>query len=573
MDAVNQKPASPDIAMNDGRRSQSSLLSFAGLAIVPLVLLLIVFFVLPVAGLLTGSFVVDESLSLAHYVHAVSQSVYRKVLWNTLTISFWVTLLAIVMAYPLAYLLARVRPALAKVLFLVVLLPFWTSALVRTTAWIVLLQRNGVLNSILTGSGIADEPIAFVYNFTGVLIGMTHVLMPFVVLPLYAAFRGLDTSLLQAAEGLGAGSIRIFQRIVFPLTAPGVIAGAIIVFMNAIGYYITPALMGGAGQTMIAQMISFNLLEQLNWGLAAALSVLLLGITLSIFFVFQRYFGLDRILTGGGGRPGESFTTTGARQGRRSLGGVFVGIAGALSALFLILPIIIVFPMSLGASPFLTFPPEQYDFRWYINFFEQAKWLRALANSLEVAAVAVTLALVVGTSAAIGTSSLVVRGKVALEAFFVTPMIVPPIVLAVGLYYFFAPMGLTTSTIGLAIGHSLLASPFVYITVRAALTNFDNNLALAAYGLGASWFTMFRRIMLPIIAPGMAAGAVFAFIVSFDDVILAIFLTNVRTRTLPKLMFEGIAHELDPTIIAISAMLILLTVILMALHILLTRKT
>jgi len=540
------------------------------LAMLPLLLLLGLFFILPVLGIFKSSVIGADGFSLDHYTHLLTTPVYRQVLFNTLFIAVLVTLLSVLLSYPLAYLLATVGPTMTRVLLVVVLLPFWTSALVRTTAWIILLQRNGVLNSLLLGSGVLDEPAAFVYNLSGVLIGMTHVLMPFVVLPLYAAFRSLDRSLIQAAEGLGAGPYPIFLRIIAPLTAPGVVAGALIVFMNAIGYYITPALMGGPGQTMIAQMISFNILEQLDWGLAAALSTVLLGVTLIIFFVFQQAFSIDRLFGGGeaNSRVGEPLSGS---SGRRTLGGKLSVIAALTVAFFLILPVIIVFPMSLGSSPFLSFPPSEYSWRWYNEFFANPKWLKSLYNSLEVAALAVGMAVVAGTAAAIGVSRLHWRSKTFIEAFFILPLIIPAIVLAVSLYYFFAPLGLIGSPFGLALGHALLASPFVFITVRAALKSFDINMELAALGLGASWGAMFRRVMLPSIMPGIAAGAVFAFIVSFDDVILALFLTNIRTRTLPKLMFEGVAHEIDPTIIAVSALLILVTILILTLNILLSR--
>ena len=184
-----------------------------------------------------------------------------------------------------------------RLLFIVVHLPFWPSALVRTTAWIVILQRNGILNDLLMSSGITAEPISFVYNFSGVLIGMTHVMMPFIVFPLYASYKDLDYSLIEAAESLGSKSLQITKRIILPLTMPGVIAGSIIVFMSSIGYYITPALMGGPGQTMIAMLIENNINQTLNWEMAASLSVILLLVTLMLFIIFQKYFGFDKLLT------------------------------------------------------------------------------------------------------------------------------------------------------------------------------------------------------------------------------------------------------------------------------------
>jgi putative spermidine/putrescine transport system permease protein len=540
------------------------------LGIAPLAVLLLIAFAVPVASLLRLSFG-EAGFTLDHFVRIATVPLYRSVLLTTLTISATTTLLCVVMSYPVAYLMATVGPRMRAVLIVVVLLPFWTSSLVRTTAWIVILQGNGILNRLLMGIGLTSEPVAFVYNLSGVLIGMTHVLMPFVVLPLYAALRGLDLSTVQAAEGLGAGPATVFFRIVVPLTAPGAVAGATIVFMNALGFYITPALMGGPAQTMISQMIADNVGRQLDWGFAAALSTVLLTATLILFLLFQRVFGLDRLFSGGGGgsKSGEPFRLT---SRGRTAGGLFGAGMGLAVAVFLIAPILIVFPMSLGSSPFLAFPPSDLSLRWYVSFFENSKWVGALIRSLQVAAVTVVGAVLLGTAAAIGLDRIGPRWRRTIETAFVFPMIVPVIILAVGLYYLFAPVGLVASIWGLAIGHTVLAAPYVFITVRAALKGFDPNLELAALGLGAPWHTMARRILVPVILPGILAGSVFAFITSFDDVILALFLTNIRTRTLPKLMYEGVAHEIDPTIIAAAGLIILVTVVLLALDLVFTRK-
>ncbi len=450
-----------------------------------------------------------------------------------------------------------------------VLLPFWMSALVRTTAWLILLQRNGILNSVLVGSGVIGHPLAFVYNLPGVLIGMTHVLMPFVVLPLAAAFRGIDPALVQAAEGLGAGSTALLRRVLLPLTAPAVLAGAAIVFMSALGYYITPALMGGPAQTMVTQLIDFNIETQLDWGLAAALSVVLLLVTLAIFAGFNTAFGLDRLIARApAAGAGRSFGEAERGHGRRRL------VAALLSApvlVFLMAPVVIVFPMSLGSSPLLVFPPTHLTLRWYREFFARPEWMAALRNSLVVAAMAVPVATLLGTAGALGLQALRRRWARWVEMIVVLPMIVPPMILAIGLYYLFAPLGLLRGLWGLALGHVVLAAPFVVLTVRTALLDFDPMLAHAATGLGASWATMFRRVMLPAILPGVAAGAVFAFITSFDDVVLALFLTNLHSRTLPKLMFEGVAQQIDPVITVAAALITLLTLAILAASLALSR--
>jgi putative spermidine/putrescine transport system permease protein len=534
----------------------------------PLVLFLLVLFVRPVATLLGLGFVSDDGV-FGNYLRIVEVPAYRLALLNTFEIAALVTLIAVVLSYPVAYLMATVSPRWQRLIAACVLLPFWTSSLVRTTAWIILLQRNGVLNAALTGSGLTDQPIAFVYNLSGVLVGMSHVLMPFVVLPLYGAFRAIDQSMLQAAETLGAGPLSMARRIFLPLTAPGALAGATIVFMSAIGYYVTPALMGGPGQTMITQLIVFNISTQLNWGLAAALSVVVLTCALIVFGLFQAIFGLDQLIGEGGGRAGQPFTIGSA--GRSHAGKLTAG-AGVLVILFLIAPVLIVFPMSLGSSPFLSFPPTNLSLRWYAEFFNRPQWLLSVWNSLVVAAIAVTGSVFLGTAAALGLSRMNRTMARVLETFFVLPMIVPGMIIAIGLYYMMAPWGLLGTRWALGLGHIVLASPFVLIAVRASLRGFDRNLELAAESLGASWFTMFRRVMLPTITPGIVAGAVFAFIGSFDDVVLALFLTNVRSRTLPKLMYEGVANEINPTITAVAALLVLFTALLLAIDMLLRRN-
>ncbi|WPB56646.1 ABC transporter permease subunit [Xylophilus sp. GOD-11R] len=536
------------------------------LAAAPLLVFLLLFFVGPIAGLMKEGFFQDGQPSLAHFHHMLDAPIYRIVLGNTFTIAIAVTLSCVVMSYPLAYLMASVSPRIARLLFFAVLLPFWSSALVRTSAWIALLGKNGPLNALLTGVGFIDQPIAFLYNFTGVMIGMTHVLMPFVVLPLYASFRALDGTLVQAAQSLGARSVAIFCKVVLPLTSPGVVAGGIIVFMNAVGYYITPSLMGGPGQRMVAELISHNITEELDWGLAGALSGVLLVTVLASMWLFNRLFGLDKLISGSGGKGSAQAVA------RRTPGGRVSAVAGIACAIFLVLPILIVVPMSFGTSEFPMFPPAHYGLRWYENFFEESKWMNAFFSSMKVGLAVTALATLLGTSAAIGVHKMKSSFAGWLDALFVIPMAVPAIVTAVALFYLTAPLGWLANSVAVILGHTVLAAPYVYITVRAALRSFDSSLELAALGLGASWPTMFRLVMLPALLPSLIGGAVFAFVTSFDDVVMALFLTTIRNRTLPKLMYEGVRNDFDPTVISASCLLIAATALILLANLLLRRK-
>ena len=268
-------------------------------AIMPMVSFYLLIFVWPVISFLLLSFGSDiSSPSLEHYEKIFQTSIYSRILYNTFSIAACVTIISVIFSYPIVYLLINVSERTRRFLFIVVILPFWTSALVRTTAWIVILQRNGILNDLLMSSGITAEPISFVYNFSGVLIGMTHVMMPFIVFPLYASYKDLDYSLIEAAESLGSKSLQITKRIILPLTMPGVIAGSIIVFMSSIGYYITPELVGGASGTLISNQIAYHMKYTLDWSFASAMGLMLLVGVLAVYWVYNKLVGIDNIKLG-----------------------------------------------------------------------------------------------------------------------------------------------------------------------------------------------------------------------------------------------------------------------------------
>lgn len=227
-----------------------------------------------------------------------SQAIYSDAFLRTVSVSASVTLLCLILGYPVAYLLATLPAKQSNLLMIFVIVPFWTSLLVRTTAWYVLLQPNGVINSLLIRSGLTTEPVALMFNRTGVLIGMTHVLLPFMILANYAVMRGISPIYQRAAVSLGAHPALAFLRVYVPQTIPGIATGTFLVFVLALGYYITPALLGGAGDEMISQLVALQIDRQLNWGLAGALSVYLVIFALAIYVVFNRLVGVDRLRLG-----------------------------------------------------------------------------------------------------------------------------------------------------------------------------------------------------------------------------------------------------------------------------------
>jgi len=269
------------------KRRTEALLALAAL---PAMAFLLVFYLLPMALLLLQSI---EDGSLSAYEKALTDSLYVGVLIDTMLIAAYVSIACLLLGYPVAYLMASAPAPWPTVGIVFVLLPFWTSILVRTYGWMVLLGRNGIVNRALLELGVISDPLPLLNNTAGVLIGMVHVLLPYMVFPIYAVMRRVDPGLIAAAEGLGAPGWQIFRRVYFPLTLPGVLAGVTLVYILSIGFFITPALLGGGRVIMIAVLIEVQVRQFLNWGFAGALSAVLLAATLLVYLLLRRVFRSD----------------------------------------------------------------------------------------------------------------------------------------------------------------------------------------------------------------------------------------------------------------------------------------
>lgn len=217
------------------------------------------------------------------YAKVLGDPLYLGVIWQTMKIAAVSTVLCLILAYPLAYFIATTGPRLRVACLVLVALPFWTSVLVRTYAWMVLLGRNGIINRTLMENGLIDQPLPLVYNAGGVVLGTVYYLLPFMVLPIYSSMRGVDHNLVLAARGLGASGWSAFWRVFFPLTLKGVVAGTALVFIMALSAFVTPALLGGGKVIMITNLIYTQVSELLNWELAATLSALILLVTIAVY--------------------------------------------------------------------------------------------------------------------------------------------------------------------------------------------------------------------------------------------------------------------------------------------------
>jgi len=279
----------------DQRRERALLF----LLCAPALLLTLVVVFVPVGWLSWLSLFNDAgALGWDNYARLIDQPSYVKTFKATFQVSAVVTIVCVLLGYPLAYMLAQLPRRAAGICMIFVILPFWTSVLVRTYAWLVILQRNGVVNDALTALGVIDEPLQLVHNFAGVIVGMSHVLLPFLVLPLYASMRAIDRDYIRAAMNLGAGPLAAFWQVFFRLSLPGLAAGVVLIFVLCLGFFVTPALMGGGRVIMWALRIQQTVSLYANWGAASALGVVLLVVTLACLWLFARLFGAGNLIAG-----------------------------------------------------------------------------------------------------------------------------------------------------------------------------------------------------------------------------------------------------------------------------------
>ena len=269
-------------------------LTFLGLTL-PYLLMVALLIVIPVGWLFYLSFIGrDGTFSFENYERMVTSRSYMRIFITTFKSSILTTIICTLIGYPLAYFMSQLSRKWANICMVGVLIPFWTSLLVRTYAWLVLLQKKGLLNNIALDLGLISEPIKIVHNTTGTLIGMVHIMLPFLILPLYANMRAIDKDCLKAASSLGATPTRAFWTVFFPLSLPGLFAGLLIVFVLCLGFYVTPAILGGGRVIMAAMKISSNIELYFSWGAASALGVVLLIVTAIILYIASKLVSLDQ---------------------------------------------------------------------------------------------------------------------------------------------------------------------------------------------------------------------------------------------------------------------------------------
>ncbi len=547
----------------------------------PMMILLIGFLVIPLSYIVWGSFE-GSKLNFSHYARIFTSETNLKILLHTLRVGLIVTIVSLIAGYPVAYLLTKIRSRSLSIVSVFILIPLFTAFLIRTYAWIVILGREGIINNALIWLGIIGAPLQLLNTTFAVVVGMAHVFIPMAIFTMYSSMLRIDHDFARAAQILGAKPVQAFLRVYLPMTLPGVFSAGILIFISAIGFYITPALLGGPSDTMISQLIVAQMTTLLNFELGYASSIVLLLVTIGILFVASQFIPLELIWSSSSEVSPGSEPRAGSRifsQAKRMLAPLLNVIEGGLHAttkplltrnagwlwaytiimlVFLTAPLIVVFVLSFSSSSFVVFPPPGLSLRWWEKLANATDWHQSFFFSLQLGLAAACVATIIGTLGAFWLVRTKFLFKRMLFLFSLSPLMVPVVIIATSLYVFEARLHILGTFVGLVMGHVLLSVPYVIVVMAAALRNFDQSLEAAAAVHGARPMQVLRFVTFPILKPALLTAGLLAFLTSFDELLVGLFLLGRQTPTLPIKFWGDIKYQIDPLLSTASTLIVVL---------------
>lgn len=550
----------------------------------PGVLFLLIFLILPSFKLLSLSTMQNgtDVFSMSAYARFFGTSVYSRVLGTTFVIALETTVFCLLFGYPLAYWLSGLSKRSQQVISLLVLMAFWSSTLVKSFAWLVLLGRDGFVADVMHVLHIRGGD-NLLFNRTAVVFAISHTLLPLAVVTMLPVMNQMDRRLSLAAATLGAPRGQVFWRIAFPASMRGVSAAALLVFIGALGFFITPMLLGGPHDMMLGQLIILQINQLQNWQMGSALAVVLVLAALVSCLVYDLLFGLSTLADGGDGARSHH------HEYLRRFGIGFVNLMGRLSSpvvsqydgyvkpvlrirllsvwswltiIVLLFPIVAIVPMAFTSGSFLSLPPHGFSLRWFNTYFASSLWIGATIRSFGIGVVVAIVTTVMATLAALGVAR--AKGKLASAIFllFLLPMIVPAIVIAIALFYLCAHISLVATDTGIVIGHIVIAMPIAFVILLTTFKGHDWSLNAAAGTLGANRWQSLWRITLPLVKNGLAAALVIGFLTSFEELTVALFIGAGIKTTLPKQLWDDILLQVTPTLAAASTVVLCVVTLL-----------
>lgn len=551
------------------------------LLLLPAVGVLLLFFIAPLGRLVTASFTTGAGFSLDTYLRVLSpDDAFISVLARTVVIALCVAAATVLLGYPIAYAAVRLPSLWGTTLIVLVCLPFFTSALVRTYAWRSILADQGPINNFLVGLGLTSEPIQLVYNDIGVVIGMTQVLLPMMIFPLYSVMRGIDPALTRAAQSMGSDPYRAWRTVFLPLSLPGLTSGFMLVFISALGYYITPVLLQGPSTPLFAQRIDQLITLPGQQGYVAAQAAIVLLLATIVMVVFRKKLGLvledsaqaspfsprlkassaQGLMPWVAGRLGSKGPSELGKRVSESISKVrwvVVGMLCLLGVAVALGPMIVIVMLGFSSDAYLRFPPTGFSLRWMEAYFADTDWIKATGLSTYVSMTAALVATVIAGFGAFAFARMKnPRVVVPTYLLLLAPMIVPQVILAVALLYAFIPFQLTGTATALIIAYTVIGVPLATVVLTTAFRGLDPQYERASASLGATPGKTTVRIVLPLVAPAIISALLFVFVTGFSDLVLAQFLGGTGAQTLERQMYRSIREEVSPQVAAVGTLLL-----------------
>lgn len=525
----------------------------AGL-VAPAALLFAVMLMWPLFNILLRSLNLKGRASIAdgiywgHYVALAQDTLLRQVVLHSLMLAVVATAVTALLAFPTAYIISRLSRSLSSLMMVAVLMPFWVSIIVRLFAFTTILGTQGIINSGLGLIGIG--PLPLLYNTFATITGMVAYLLPYLILILVSAMRSIDVSLLTAARTMGAPERRVFLDIYFPQIRPALLSGMLLVFVLALGFFLTPAILGGPYNLTIPIFIQQQI-QIFQWGKAAAMGIVLLAVSVLGYLISLRIAG-SGILS-----PSERGTRGAAADEplRATPVTLLCWAALALVMIILISPLLVVMPTAFTETTQIRFPPVGFTGKWFAEVLTSEMWIGAFLKSIRVALATGVLAGLMGLGLARAASRMESRMlQAVIQAAAIAPLIVPVILLAIGIFDIQGRLGLIGTDVGLILAHTLLCVPLTFLIFANALAFVDLSIEQASWTMGAGHIRTFWRIVVPGMMPSVIGSFLISFVTSWDEAVIAMFQTELD-KTLPVTIYSLLKSGITPAVSAVATII------------------
>jgi putative spermidine/putrescine transport system permease protein len=494
-----------------------------------------------------GRAALGDGVFWGNYIAIANDDLLRQVMMHSFMLAIVATAIAAALAFPTAYIISRLSREFSSLMMVVVLMPFWVSIIVRLFAFTTILGQQGIINSTLGLAGLGPYPL--LYNTFATVTGMVAYLLPYLVLVLVSAMRAMDTSLMTAARTMGASERRVFFDIYFPQIRPALLSGTVLVFVLGLGFFLTPAILGGPRNLTIPIFIQQQI-QIFQWGKAAAMGIVLLAVSV-IGYIVALQVGGKGILT-----PAQNGTRGTAAEEPLKLTPVtaLCWLALALVMIILISPLLVVIPTAFSETTQIRFPPVGFTWKWFVEVLTSPTWIDAFMKSIRVGLITAVVATLCGLALArAGTRIGSKFWQGVIQVVVITPLIVPVILLAIGIFDVQGRLGLLGTDAGLVLAHALLCVPLTFLVLANALSFVDVSMEQAAWTMGAGATRTFWTVIIPSIVPALVGSLVISFVTSWDEAVIAMFQTELD-KSLPVAIYSLLRSGITPAVSAVATL-------------------